>query len=452
MPLMKKLLHILLFFAGLILFSSCGTTNQAYVDDIYYNPKKVARKQAKQLKQIQDSVAIAHYSDTTNGDFILSNYNDYEYANRLKKFQDDDYEGNYFDEDASSNTYVNLNMGVSPYAMMSWGVGFGFGYGMGYGYPYYDPFWSFYPPYWGYMPPYWGYPPYYGYYPPYYGCCYDPYPDYPSYPINPDYPNRRGYSYGPRYSVTTNSPVTTNTPVSSQIKDATITPAGSGTIKTQTISQGTRKVNLQSSTLQNSKTKEITTTATRKTQTLPSVRTAVIIDGSNSLSKTRTSVTRNRTHSNNNVTYTRTGTAAKRGGSNISHNTEKYINSYTRSYTGNRNTFNSSSGYSRTRTTFSNSSRSVSSPVRTYSGNSLRTGSSSGSHSSGRTYSGSSSRSNSTFTSPKPSSSSSTYSSPRSSSSGSTYSSPRPSSSSSGTRNSGSSGSRSSYGSGSRKR
>lgn len=213
MPLMKKhLYHIIVLVAGSLFMVACGSYNNAYVDDIYYNPKYEARKAAKEEAKRAElrSEAIIDTSKTDSSDFFYSDYNDYKYADRIKKFHDEDYEGEYYENDAQWNT--SINFGISPYGT-SWSVGFGYG-NWGY-YPYgYNPYFYSYYPYWDpwYYPYYgWGYPYYYPHH--YYGHhhCWWGYPSYPEHPIYPEYPSSsRGYQYGPRNSISSGSPLIIN--------------------------------------------------------------------------------------------------------------------------------------------------------------------------------------------------------------------------------------------------
>lgn len=217
---MKKLVYqITIALAGSFMMFACSTYNSAYVDDIYYNPDKDNNIVYNKHKNTSDHKSV-HIVDTLNADssdFYYSDYNDYEYSERLTKFHYDEYEGEYYNDEPGWNT--NVNIGFSPYGL-SWGMGFG------YGYPYYNSWyynpWTYDPWYYSYNY-YWDpwYYPYHGYhswaYPYYYSHHYyrhhywhswndhywhhnSAYYDYSS--------SDRRHHYGPRNSVGSGSPIT----------------------------------------------------------------------------------------------------------------------------------------------------------------------------------------------------------------------------------------------------
>ena len=217
-----------------VLFSSCASTNNLANDDVYYVPGEVQNNHVHvTVKNTKPEKGTVYEGTVTNGgevdpyanltdegqDTVYLDedaYYNIDYAARLRKFSDDNYSDDYFDDGGgvvyTSSPDVNINFGM--------GFGFGmpyYGYGMSFawGYPYYGFGWGF--PYYGY--PYYGYPyfgyPYYGYggsywagynhgyWDGFYGYPYNPgcgcgYPYY-GYPYYPDY----GYypaHYGPRGS------------------------------------------------------------------------------------------------------------------------------------------------------------------------------------------------------------------------------------------------------------
>ena len=487
---MKNLYIISLILVGSFLISSCGTTNSAYVDDIYYNPKKEARKKAKEQERFAENQKQAFIDnstqDSTSEEFFLSDYDDYEYADRLNKFHDDEYEGDYYDE-GDANWNVGVNMGFSPYGS-SWGMSFGYG---NYGYnpyysPYYSPYYPYYDPWYSWYSPwsYWGYP-YYGYYPPYYSCCCygDYYPGYPE--------NDRDYYYGPRSSVASSSPIENTGGSTSTRKNTVINSTGSavaitnqpdmlGGNTTRVVEGGASAAVSRQSALNERSGVSISeedvnktyqnTLSSGKTTNPTKVRTTSIVEsngktrrtgGSSGIVKETTRV----------PSYTRTRTEASK---NIQLSGSNSRSGYTPSYSQNRlnstrTTYNPGSGYTSNRisninknnisytnsrkTNSSSQNTRFSSNRSTYQRNTSTSGTSRSSYS---TPKRSSSSSRSHYTAPKTSSSSSrssySGSSSRSSSSrSSSYSAPRSSSSSSSRSSSGSSGSRSSSSSKSRR-
>lgn len=265
---------IVLFF-----ISSCATQKQASSnDDVYANPKedrieeariaaeKKAARDARE-KRYNDSIAAVRQAQQEKDDanpyykdreFKYDDYYDYEYATRVKRFDNSINGLSYYDNYYTNSYWYNqnpYNYGVSVYNGYSWwgsgynnysynpsisfymnyGWGNNYGYGGYNGYNPYDPYAS---AYWqgynnGYYNGYnngWGGYPYYGFgygygngygYNPYgygYGYGYNPYYGgygY-SYPYNGwgyynGYDVNSSYTYGPRASHTgNNSPRTSN--------------------------------------------------------------------------------------------------------------------------------------------------------------------------------------------------------------------------------------------------
>jgi len=207
---MKNYLYILfLLSAGTILLNSCATLSTAYIDDIYYNPDAtntsqdvIAEKSIKNTEYISNEMeqmtVYQNSTDTVSDDF--------EYAKRLQRFHNENYDGKYYtEEEEDANWNMSFNMGFGTYGA-GWGMNFG------YGYPYsawFDPFYSWYYPY--YAPWNYGwYDPFYSWYSPWYNGWYNPYShSYHYYPYG-DYvyfhdDDDRGYNYGPRRGGNTNS-------------------------------------------------------------------------------------------------------------------------------------------------------------------------------------------------------------------------------------------------------
>lgn len=242
---MKKL--IVLSNLALMLLSSCaGLKNSTYTDDVYANPKVEKQEEARlaaiakeqreaREKAYKDSVAAdqkakddanPYYKDR---DFKYDDYYDYEYATRLRRFDNSVYGLGYYDNYYTNSYWYSgnpYNYGVSVYNGYSWwGPGYnsysyypsvnfynnwGWGCSPVYGYggynPYYNPYGS---AYWqgyyngynqGYMNGWYGYP-YYGYGNPYYGYggWNNPYYGWGYFNI---LDNNSGYTYGFRSSST----------------------------------------------------------------------------------------------------------------------------------------------------------------------------------------------------------------------------------------------------------
>lgn len=159
---------------------SCGTLEYAYTDDIYYNPEtdnpvkvvNVSKEQKRESPMLvpdrNDEVIyinkeLKHISDSIKGE--NTDYDTYEYADRLRRFHSDDYSGTYFTDEEVEEAYNEgyyegyrdrhwdynwrFNYGYSGYGSY-WGLG----YYSGWGYPYYDSWYSY----------NWHYPHYYHHY------------------------------------------------------------------------------------------------------------------------------------------------------------------------------------------------------------------------------------------------------------------------------------------------
>lgn len=255
---------VLLFF-----ISSCATQKQASSnDDVYANPKEDRIEEAKiaaekkaardaREKRYNDSIAAVKRAQQEKDDanpyykdreFKYDDYYDYEYATRIKRFDNNINGLSYYDNYYTNSYWYNrnpYNYGVSVYNGYSWwgsgynnysynpsisfymNYGWGNNYGFG-GYNGYNPYDPYASAYWqGYNNGYyngfnngWGGYPYYGIgygygYNPYgygYGYGYNPY----SYPYNGwgyynGYDVNSSYTYGPRASHTgNNSPRSSN--------------------------------------------------------------------------------------------------------------------------------------------------------------------------------------------------------------------------------------------------
>ena len=165
-------LNKLVFLSGIaFLVSSCVSLNSiSYNDDVYFDPNSNNETGAQVIKKkdkkdiVTDQEILDEY--IANGSFYNDNYEDYDYRDRLNRFHDDNYYGDYYPRNRFS---MSFGFGY-PYGS-SWGISYGFGYPYyGYGYPYYgyyDPF--FYDPW--YDPFFAWHNPYYSpWYRPHYGC------------------------------------------------------------------------------------------------------------------------------------------------------------------------------------------------------------------------------------------------------------------------------------------
>jgi hypothetical protein len=257
---MKKLIVLSNLF--LVLLSSCATQKTGtYTDDVYANPKEVRAEEARlaaiekqrveeRNRRYNDSVALAKQAQKEKDDanpayqdreFKYDDYYDYEYATRLKRFDNNvsglSYYDNYYTNSywytrnpynygvsvyngyswwGSSYNNYSYNPSVSFYNSWGWGYGNqfsvysgynpymagyaagynnGFNNGLygnyyGYGNPYYSPYGYYgYDPY-GYGNPYGYGGGYYGYNNPYYG----------GWGYYNSYDNNSSYTYGPRSS------------------------------------------------------------------------------------------------------------------------------------------------------------------------------------------------------------------------------------------------------------
>jgi hypothetical protein len=140
---MKKL--VIVFNLAVLLFASCASQKQgiAYVDDVYANPKEVReveariaaeKKQAQEQadKRYNDSLALAkkaekdkeesnpYYKDR---EFKYDDYYDYEYATRVKRFNNQIYGLSYYDNYYTNSYWYSqnpYNYGISVYNGYSW--------------------------------------------------------------------------------------------------------------------------------------------------------------------------------------------------------------------------------------------------------------------------------------------------------------------------------------------
>lgn len=408
---MKNLLPIVLIFStGTFLLNSCATLSTAYVDDVYYNPETDNNPAKK--KQVVITNQDDNLSSEYTGEYKNSEYTEGEYEDRIEKFHDEEYQGDYYQEDDQWN--MSVNMGFSPYGSY-WGVGFGYGYGYGYpyyGYPYYgynywyDPFYSYYPYY-----------PYYGYYPPYYGeCCGCYYPDYIT-------DNNSGYSYGHRRGSNSNSGGSTiNT--SNINREASMLPnSGAAT------NLNSREPNANSVTLPSTSTSTYSRKIANVNEVLsgeskenntdlrianPANQTSSAIEKSDLSGELRSA---NNSEKQVNRTYTRVGSDDDKS---TSKTRTGYTPSYTRASSSSTPTYNSSGNGSQSR----NATGSVTNR------NSVA------GTSSGRNVNSNTPSSGTTYSAPAQRSSGTTYGAPTQRSSGSSYSQPSRSTNGSGSGNS----------------
>ena len=259
---MKKL--VILSSIALAVLSSCATQKMgttSYNDDVYANPKEdrieearfgAEKKQAQEAKEkrYNDSIAAVKQAQKEKDDanpyykdreFKYDDYYDYEYATRVKRFNNNINGLGYYDNYYTNSYWYNqnpYNYGVSVYNGYSWwgpnynnysynpSVNFYNSWGWGYGnqfncYSGYNPYMSAYAQgynngfnngmwgnYYGYGNPYgygsgFGFGNYYGYGYPYngYGNYYgynNPY--YNGWGYYNAYDNNSSYTYGPRSS------------------------------------------------------------------------------------------------------------------------------------------------------------------------------------------------------------------------------------------------------------
>lgn len=250
---MKKL--VIISATAITLLSSCisqKTGTSSYNDDVYANPKEdkieeariaAEKKQAKEAadKRYNDSIAAVQKAQKEKDDanpyykdreFKYDDYYDYEYATRVRRFNNRIDGLGYYDNYYTNSYWYNpnpYNYGVSVYSGYSWwgpsyntysynpSINFysnwGWGCNPGYGYyGGYNPYMAgymagynngfyngYYGNYYGYGSPYYGYG-YgnYGYGYPYYGYGYNnPYNGWGYYN---SYDNNSSYTYGPRSS------------------------------------------------------------------------------------------------------------------------------------------------------------------------------------------------------------------------------------------------------------
>ncbi|MBA4241080.1 MAG: hypothetical protein C0448_10155 [Sphingobacteriaceae bacterium] len=250
---MKKL--VVISTVAIMLLSSCvsqKTGTSSYNDDVYANPKEdrveeariaAEKKQAKEAadKRYNDSIAAVQKAQKEKDDanpyykdreFKYDDYYDYEYATRVRRFNNRIDGLSYYDNYYTNSYWYNpnpYNYGVSVYSGYSWwgpsyntysynpSINFysnwGWGCNPGYGYyGGYNPYMAgymagynngfyngYFGNYYGYGSPYYGYG-YgnYGYGYPYYGYGYNnPYNGWGYYN---SYDHNSSYSYGPRSS------------------------------------------------------------------------------------------------------------------------------------------------------------------------------------------------------------------------------------------------------------
>lgn len=230
---MKKVIII----AGILTLIASACTNlkkATYNDDVYVDPKveklekerialekkkkeeEEAKKEAEELakqkaEQKAKDDANPAYKDPV---YDKDDYYDYQYASRLRRFNNPVYGIGYYDNYYTNYYWYNNNpayYGTSIYTSYNWwgpsySCGPNFGYGIGYNYGWGNLYYGYYP-YYGYNP-YWGYNSYWqgynnGYYSGWNGYPYgynSPYSGWGYYNI---YDSNSGYSsvtYAPRTS------------------------------------------------------------------------------------------------------------------------------------------------------------------------------------------------------------------------------------------------------------
>lgn len=209
-----KIMKRVILIAGItaLVSGACSSLKKTtYNDDVYVDPKseklekeRLAAEKKKQEeeaeKKRQEELAAQKAKDDANPAYKDPQYNkddyyDYEYASRLRRFNNPVYGLGYYDNYYTNYYWYNNNpayYGTSIYSSYNWwgpsyscGPNFGFGMSYNYGYPnygYYDPYsygynpWGYgYNPY-GYNPYYYGYNPYWqGYYNGYHNGYYNGY-------------------------------------------------------------------------------------------------------------------------------------------------------------------------------------------------------------------------------------------------------------------------------------
>ncbi|MDA3890743.1 MAG: hypothetical protein PF517_03660 [Salinivirgaceae bacterium] len=476
---MKNKLNTLIgLIAGSFLMASCGTYNSAYVDDIYYNPKSNASVKAvgqAELTTMQRSTVVDTMQVDTSGMF-LSDYDDYNYADRLNKFHDDEYQGDYY-EDNESYSNDNYNNSYNPWSI-SWGIGLGYGWGLGYNYnynPWYNSYYSVWDPWYGaYGYPNYGYnSPYYGHHGRY-GCGYygSYYNDYYSYGgfgggyLDDD----RGSYYGPRRSGASGSPNTgiVNNGDTRKRGSTNQNSSGNSNFDLQEDLAPMRVSSSRTNELSNAKEAEVSNQSSTRTQgggeigNTSVAKSSRALQGEKVLSKNPPAVSRKEAVNSTfgKTTYTRTRTESSKSISTPS-SRNGYTPSYTRTRTSsNRAKYNSGSSNSTRRSTNSSSATRYTAPKRTTSsssnsGNSKKISTSTNAYK--RTATPTRTTQKSSYSPPRrtstPKRTSKSYSAPKRSSSsssgnsrssGSSYSAPKSSSSSSGSSRSSSSSSSSS--------
>lgn len=181
-----KIMKKVIIIAGItsLVFGACSNLKRTtYNDDVYVDPKeeklereRLAAEKKKQQeveeRKRQEELAAQKAKDDANPAYKdpvydKDDYYDYQYASRLRRFNNPVYGLGYYDDYYTNYYWYNGNpayYGTSIYTSYNW-------WGPSFGYGSYGPSWGFGVGYnWGY--PY-GYSPYYGYNP--YGYGYDPY-------------------------------------------------------------------------------------------------------------------------------------------------------------------------------------------------------------------------------------------------------------------------------------
>lgn len=231
-----KIMKKVIIIAGItsLIFGACSNLKHStYNDDVYVDPKEEKsekarlaaeqkKKQEEEEKKRQEELASQKAKDDANPAYKdpvydKDDYYDYQYASRLRRFNNPVYGLGYYDNYYTNYYWYNNNpayYGASIYSSYNWwgpsyGYGPNFGFGMSYNwgpsyyYGYNPYYYGYYDPY-GYNNAYWnGY--YNGYYNSWYGYPYYGYnnPGYGGWGYYNSYDANSGYyksTYAPRTS------------------------------------------------------------------------------------------------------------------------------------------------------------------------------------------------------------------------------------------------------------
>lgn len=209
---MKKVI-IIAGITSLFIGACSNLKHTTYNDDIYVDPKEeklekeriaaaLKKKQEEEEKKRQEELAAQKAKDDANPaykDPVYSkdDYYDYQYASRIRRFDNPVYGLGYYDNYYTNYYWYNNNpayYGTSIYSSYNyWGPSYGFGpsYGCTFGmsYNWGNPYYGYNPYNYGYYDPYYNNAYWNGYYNGYHNGLYGGYYGYPYYGYNP-------YSYG----------------------------------------------------------------------------------------------------------------------------------------------------------------------------------------------------------------------------------------------------------------